>query len=248
MIVGGFLIRKDELPNLDKSVIQVKESLGLKETDPVKWDMGRCHKTLEKLGESKIPDLRKRMISLADELTIQIIMSHVWMGDPRNKLSAWRWSFENILQRICIILDRKREELENLKNYPFMDIVFDWLPARGPLRHYFDAYRDAYISGFKFQKNVLPPLREFKVCPCLLATSSFHSLALQLTDFFIGATGDFFIWSYKGKKKQSVRDYFCKFFHKFRRDENGNVVGSGLIVKSQSKKKVISKLQELELI
>jgi len=230
MVVGGFLIPKAELPVLDDAVIRVKESLGLKETDPIKWNMyhRKCSSSLRKLGRLRIPDLRERMVSLADELSIQIIMSHVWMGTPAKAVSAWKWSFENILQRLCIILDRKREELNNLENYPFMDVIFDWLPGRGPLKYYFDVYRDAYVYGFRFQKNVLPPLRNFKVCPCLVASSSLHSLALQLTDFFIGATGDFFLWCYKGKEEQNVRDYFCRFFHSFRRDEHGNVVGPGI--------------------
>lgn len=250
MIVGGFLIPKIALLALDHSVIQVKNSLGLEETDPIKWNMhhSKCSQSLRKLSREQIPVLRERMVSLASNLPIQIIMSHVWMGTLGNQMDAWKWSFDNILQRLSIILDRKREELEDLQNYPFLDVVFDWLPGRGHLKFYFDVYRDAYVHGFRFQKNFLPPLRDFKACPCLVASSCLHSLALQLTDFFIGATGDFFTWCYKGSEEHSVRNYFCNFFHAFRRDDQGNVIGPGMIVKGQSKAKIRIKLHELNLI
>lgn len=93
MVVSGFLIAKAELPALDNAVIRVKNSLDLGETDPVKWNMRKCHKSLKKLGKDQIHELRKRMVSLADELPIQILMSLVWMGNPFNKVSAWKWSF-----------------------------------------------------------------------------------------------------------------------------------------------------------
>jgi hypothetical protein len=52
MLVGGFMIPKAELFHLDRSIIQVKESLGLHETDPIKWNMGhrKCTASLRKLG------------------------------------------------------------------------------------------------------------------------------------------------------------------------------------------------------
>ncbi len=248
MIVGGFLVAKSDLSLLDDAVVRVKSSFGLDETDPIKWDMSKCPESQRKLGPGRTPQLRHAMAAIPNAVPIEIIMSHVWMGAPSNKVSAWKWSFENILQRLCIILDRKVAELEHLSNYPFMDIVFDWLPARGPLKGYFDVYRDAYVRGFRFARNSLPALRQFKVCPCLLATSSCHSLALQLTDFLLGATGEFFSWVYEEGEESNVRAYFSPFFSTFHRDETGEMVGPGLVVKAPSREKVRSKLRQLQLL
>lgn len=251
IVVGGFLISKNDLQELDRLVINIKESMSLEETDPVKWNMSKCPISLRKIGNDRVLELRRKMISLANQLPIKIIMSHVWMGSSTNKTRAWKWAFDNILQRLSIILDQKRNEINNLDHYPFMDVVFDWFPGRAKLNNFFDVYQNAYINGFSNlprNQRPLPPFRDFKACPCLVASSSYYSLALQFVDFLIGITDDFFVWCYLDRKEQSVKDYFPNCFDAFRKSQGGNPIGYGLIVKDQSKAKIRGKLRELDLL
>jgi hypothetical protein len=250
ILVGGFLIPKARLFELDSAIVDVKRSVGLDETDPIKWYMGHpnCSESLRKMGPERVPELKRKMFEIVCNLPIKILMSFLWIGNPSNQVEAWKWAFNNILQRLSIILDRKRRELERLSNYPFMDVVFDNLPNRGKLKQYFDVYRDAYINGFQLPRGPLPPFREFKACPCLVTASCLHSLALQLTDFLVGATGDFFSWCYRRRNEQSVRDHFCSIYPAFHKSGDNKVLGYGLIVKSTAKGFVRTRLQELDLI
>jgi hypothetical protein len=252
IIMGGFLLSKAKLFELDHAIARAKNSLGLDETDPIKWNMddSNCLDSLRKMGgRERIPDLRRRLLAIAHTLPIRLLMSFLWIGDDSNQVAAWKWAFDNILQRLCIILDRKSHELQHLNNYPFMDVVFDNIPGRNKVKPYFDVYRDAYVKGYQgLPRGTLYPLRTYKACPCLVTSSCLHSLALQLADFLVGATGDFFEWCYYRKREQSVRDYFCNFYSAFHRGENNAVLGCGLIVKRPSQPFIRSKLRGLGLL
>lgn len=128
-------------------------------------------------------------------------------------------------------------------------MVFDWPPRQKKLDEYWDVYQQAYYNGYKFEKNELPPLKNFGACPCLLSTRTKYSPALQLTDLFVGATADFFSWCYEEKHYPSVKQHFSYFYSGFRTDpRNGEVIGYGLIVKKESQRKIKEKLYELGLV
>jgi len=250
-LVGGFLLSKSRLFEFDKAIVDEKKSMGLEETDPIKWKMDdpKCSLSLTKIGAENVPLLKKRIIFVANKVPIKVLMSFVWMGSTDNTIQSWKWSFDNILQRLSIILKNKRSELAALANYPFMDVVFDMIPGRGPSTFYFDVYRDAYVCGYpNLPKNPLPPLRRFKACPCLVTASCLHSLALQLTDFLVGATGEFIEYCHGRRNAQDVGDHFCSFFPHLHKNEKDEVIGCGLIVKKGYQPVIRAKLKDLGLI
>jgi len=250
LVVGGLLISKNDLPELDSGIISVKQSMGLEETDPIKWNMSHCQASQRKIGIDRVPELKTRMVSLATQLPIQVMMSHVWMGSASNLTRGWNWAFKDILQRLSIILDRKRDEINNLDHYPFMDVVFDWFP-QGSLSTFFSVYQNAYVNGFPNMprnQRPLPPLRDFKVCPCLVASSSYYSLALQFVDFLIGATGDFLTWCFTNNEDQSAIENFSYVYGSLRKSNSGDPIGYGLIVRSKDKSKIRSRLREIGLL
>ena len=262
MLVGGYILSKSKMAELDQYVAETKRRHHLAVTDEIKWGMRgpRLIEVKKKLDAKGIASLRSNMLRAGDKIPIQIIMSFVWKGDKGYTVEAWKWAFTNILQRLCIDLDRKRQkcELEYPKDYPFLDVVFDWLPGTKPgtekkLEEYFGVYQEAYRRGYNFQKNILNPLTEFKVNPALLVTSTRCSLALQLTDFFVGATADFFIWCFaeesskRAERLPRVKRYFSSFYNAFRKGDKGEVLGCGLIVKHTSKQTVTTRLGQLGL-
>lgn len=249
-LVGGFLLSKSRLFDFDKAMVDAKNSLGLDETDPIKWNMydKDCRPTLKKIGREKIPSLQKQVFSVATKIPMRIMMSFVWIGSPDYTRESWKWSFDNILQRLSIILKNKRSELASLRNYPFMDVVFDMIPGRGPQAFYFDVYRDAYVRGYPDLPHPVLPLRQYKACPCLVTASCTHSLALQLTDFLVGATGKFFEYCQGRGDVQTVKDHFCSFFPHFHRNEKDEVIGCGLVVKKEYQPRIRARLKELGLL
>jgi hypothetical protein len=248
-LVGGFLLSKSKLFDFDKAMVDAKDSMGLEETDPMKWNMydKDCRHTIKKIGREKIPTLKKQVLSVTTKIPMRIMMSFVWMGSTDYTRESWKWSFDNILQRLSIILKNKRKELASLTNYPFMDIVFDMIPGRGPSTYYFDVYRDAYVRGYPDLPHPVLPLRHYKACPCLVTASCPHSLALQLTDFLVGATGEFFEYCQDRGEVLNVKEHFGSFFPRFHRNEKDEIIGCGLIVKKGYQPTIRSKLGELGL-
>lgn len=249
MIVGGYYVPKRFLPEIDDHMISVKKNFNLTESDPIKWNLrdNACQNAGKLIKEKKVDDLRLQVFSIINKVPIKIIMSQVWKGKPENLEEAWKWAFIDVLQRLSIDLDRKKAELNTLDYYPFLDVVFDWFPGKDKLDNYFNVYQQAYFNGYTFEDNVLKPLCEFKACPCLLVTSVRYSHALQLADFFLGATSYFFKWCYKNQKKQNVQNFFSYFYNAFRRGENDKVLGYGLITNKESREKIFQKLKDLEL-
>lgn len=249
MLVGGFYLPRSNLRDLDRTVSQVKERYGIPKHAPVKWNLRdqACVDTRTALA-GKVDDFRTDFFRELRDLDIRLLMSLVWKGDPSYRVEAWKWSFENILQRLCIILDhKKKSELRRQHDYPFLDVVFDWLPTRSKVDDYFRVYSEAYNHGYQFIRNRLPALRACDACPCLLVSSVKHSPALQAADLLLGAVGDFFTWVFKGHRETSVRRHFVSLYDLFHRSDSGSVLGMGLIVKSSTRRRIQRKLRELGL-
>lgn len=249
MVVGGYYMPKKYLLDLDQFMISSKRMFGLRAEDTIKWNLKDkdCENLRVKRLLDRSNDLRNQIFSIIDKIPIRIIMSLAWKGKPENREESWKWAFINIMQRISIILDRKRKLEKTEDIYPYLDVVFDWFPGGKQIEFYFEVYHNAYSKGYTFPKNSLPPLKNFSACPCLLVTAAKYSQALQLADFFVGATSEFFDWCYSGKKEQNVRHFFSSFFSSIHRGDNDRVLGCGLILKKDAAEKVRNKLGELGL-
>jgi len=247
MLVGGYFIPRRMLRQLDETLARIKGEFGIPQRACVKWNLRdqACEEARASLG-SRVDEFRSRLLGELNTLEIRILMALAWKGDPTYRAEAWKCSFEWILQRLCIILDRKQVEREKPDVYPFLDVVFDWLPSPGRVDEYLGVYANAFYNGYSFTRNRLPALREAHACPCLLVTSSRHSPALQIADILVGAVGDFFRWVYTGNRAESVRRYFTPLYGLFHNDR-GRTLGMGLIVNSSAQKKIMEKLSELGL-
>jgi hypothetical protein len=251
MLVGGYYLPKQLLQSLDSGIASIKQEYGLEPGDVVKWNFrdGSCKRARQVIGD-RVDSFRDAVFSLCHDLDIRLLMSMVWKGDASYTPESWQWGFENILQRLCIVVDRKRRrgELAQGGEYPFLDVVFDWLPNQGKVDEYFRVFSGAYHNGYEFLTNKLPALRDCNACPCLLVTSVRHSPALQVADFLVGATGDFLTWAYQDEREQSVKRFFVPIYDLFHRDEKGTVLGKGLVVSKSTKPKLAGKIRELGLV
>jgi hypothetical protein len=248
MLVGGYYLTRKGLRELDLVMKDIKSAYGLSEEVPVKWNLKDpvCAEAREAIG-TKVDDFRGDLFGRLKALDLRVLMSLVWKGDPSYRTESWKWSFENILQRLCIILDRKKSELNKNHEYPFLDVSFDWLPNQKRVDEYFEVYSKAFHFGYQFIRNKLPALKDCEACPCLLVTSAKHSPALQVADMLCGAVGDFFTWVFKKSRETSVKRHFVSMYDMFHRNDDGTVIGMGLIVKSTTKSRIQNALRNLGL-
>jgi hypothetical protein len=70
IVIGGFLIPKLKLFELDSAIINAKRSVHLDETDPIKWNMDdpNCSESLRKIGVGNVPELKSRMFEIVNNL------------------------------------------------------------------------------------------------------------------------------------------------------------------------------------
>lgn len=255
MLVGGFFIPKANMIKLDEVIVKVKLDNNLEEIDPIKWSMSEkdYKQSINKINKSGgIEKLKIDMLSIVkvkELLNIRLLMAMCYKGKPTLRDFTWKLAFEWVLQRLSIILDRKKEELKDEPIYPFLDVICDWFPSESKRDEFFRVYQTAYIEGYPHFR--LRALREFKACPCLLFSSSDFSLALQLADFFIGATREFLLGCFgedPDRYRQGVEKYFPIIFNTFHRDPRKGVIGYGLTAPDRSSRdKINNKLKELNL-
>ncbi len=249
MLVGGYYIPRSMLRKLDLSVARIKKKYQLDLSDVIKYNY--MDKECEKLRDlrEKIPELRSDIFKLPKDLNMTLIMSFVWKGSKEYRAESWKWSFTNILQRLSFDLEQNYNLLKEKDDYPYLDTVFDWLPdSKIKIMEYLNVYQKAYYEGYRFEQNIVKPLRRFCACPCLVCTSTRVSFALQINDCLVGSTGEFFKWCFTGERDENVNKYFRKYFDNFRKGENGEVVGYGLIVPRNYRDEITEKLHELKLI
>jgi len=249
LVVAGYYVPKARLADLDRQVIQVKKDFGLPWHAPVKWNLkDRGYDDVLQMLRGRVEEFREGMLSLVQRLDIRVVACHVWTGALKETAEPWEWAFANVLQRLCIIMDRKSRCERNLQSaYRRLDVVFDCLPRRDRQDEYFQVYRKAYVEGYAFGRNRLPSLHTKGACPCLLVTSTRYSLALQLADMVVGATGAFFDWCWEGRNENHARRHFGPLYPAFDSDERGEVLGCGLVVKESSRSRVQERLQEMGL-
>jgi len=243
MLVGGFYLPRSKLEELDEKICEIKLKHNLKLSDEIKYNLLDCEKAnyLKKIK----PDLWNDIFLLPEILNMTIIMSFVWKGSSDHQVDSWRWAFSNILQRISIDLEKGHGSLSKNKNYPYFELVFDWLPSNKRIMDYLGMYCEAYYNGYSFETNDIKPLRRFKSCPCMVCTSTRVSFALQLNDHLVGLTGDFVRWCMGKKKKGVIEEHFGKIIKCFRKSERGEIVGYGLITPDNVKNKIREKIGEI---
>lgn len=163
-LIGGCVVPKVGLARSDTETGKVKSMFGLPEIDPVKWNLGDkgYEITRRKVG-NRVDQLRHEMFKISKKVHISLIMSWVWKGDRSYAEESWKWSFTNILQRLCSTVDQL-EKTDDLDYYPALDVVFDWPPRQKKLDEYWDVYQQAYYNGYKFEKKELLVLKNFGAC------------------------------------------------------------------------------------
>lgn len=243
MLVGGFYISEDNIFKIENEIVKIKGKHGLKKNHCVKWNLRDpdCKTAYGILKGKDIEKFRAEMFDLLSKYNARILISFVWKGLFKHSEKAWLWAFENILQRISL-MGQGNEANQ-------FEVIMDWPMGNKGRMHdtYFCAFQNAYQKGIVVRSGILPPLESYHTFPALLATKNKFSQCMQLNDFVVGLTGDFFKWTYRGKRESNLRKYFKKIYVIFRtKPGKTNVLGYGLIVPENSRKKISKSLQRFK--
>ena len=149
MLVGGYYIPRRKLQDLDQKILAIKSQFDIPGRACVKWNLKdpACCEAREAIG-SRVDEFREALFDGLSTLEVRLLMSLVWKGDSSYRAESWKWAFENVLQRLCIILDIKKSKKEALDIYPSLDVVFDWLPSSKKVDEYLGVYADAFYDGY----------------------------------------------------------------------------------------------------
>jgi len=241
LLFGGYLMHRQDLHILDDSVAAAKHAVGLPDDAPLKSSPpsdNSAYQAQRSLDPDKRGVLRGHMLEVLSKLNAICFFSMIWKYRAKDTTQTYKWAFENVIQRLAITLDREFQQ-ETLQPYPGLDVVIDWFPEPQRRDEYFSVYNTAYHHGFEFAQNMLPPLKKFGACPCLLVTSCRFSPALQLADYCVGTMGRLLRWAYQIKEDRddisAIRRYLEPVTKHLLR-VNGRVIGYGLVLPSNAAK------------
>jgi len=253
LLLGGYFVHREKLSVLDQAVEAVKKKAGLPPEAPVKASPPDkpSFAALRKLPRPQRAELRKGMLGILDMIEAICFFSMVWKYDPDVSPEAYQWAFDNVLQRLTITVERHVKRTGAVW-YPALDVVVDWFPNPGRCKDYFGKYHRAYHEGYSFRylgKNRLPPLKQFRACPCLLVTSCEFSPALQLADYCVSAMGELLRWAYTRRERSTDLRTRVEPVVRHLLRVGGKTIGFGLVLPTtgQARAKVHSALTDLGL-
>lgn len=253
LLFGGFLVHREQLSLLDEAVARAKTDVGLPPHASIKASPPDTPSYAAQRGLSpeRREVLRQAVLAILSRIDALCFFSMVWKYDPTVSPDAYKWAFDNVLQRLVITVQRHTRGLGGVW-YPALDVVVDWFPNPSRCKEYFGKYHKAYHEGYDFSKrggNKLPPLKDLSACPCLLVTSCEFSPALQVADYCVSAMGRLLRWSYKrSENADDIRRRVEPVVARLLRI-NDNVLGFGLVLptKGQARDKVRRALVDLRL-
>jgi|Deesub1362A_J573_1020465.scaffolds.fasta_scaffold11571_2 hypothetical protein len=237
-VSGGFFIDQDRLCQLMEGIAELKISKGLKPWYPIKWNLKDLKAHYEKRGEREVYDLllqesddiRLAALKLLSRFRPTVMACGLYRlsAETRN-VDCHRWAFENLLQRIGLMLQNKGPIQRG--GLP-AQIVLDW-PQGGVRKELFDIYAAGYHHGRAVdskQNYYSGPLKELGLADGLLCSSTIHSAPLQLADLVVGCVKDFLAWCYKDTNRGRVTAFFPVIAESLHRSREGIINGYGLKV------------------
>lgn len=249
-VMGGFLCSSEDAKTLEKEIKEIKNKFGLSEEMPIKWNIRDLEKEYKRLNQLKFNELLKKsdeirllLINSISKTDSEIIMSATRAYNREWRKDACHWAFENILQRLGLIL-QVQDNHQNI--YPKISVYMDWPDSND--KSFFDTYSNAYYN--KEPRFLSGPLKDLGINVNLGVGSTIHSPHLQIADICVGITKDFIKWCYEGKNTHRVQKFFLPLLPKFRKNKDGKILGYGLIVgkKDEDYPLIEKKIEELRLI
>lgn len=228
-VMGGLLCSFEEAKILEQKIAEVKRYFGIPEEMPIKWnikDLQGIYKLSDKIDLHKnillqADEIRLSIISCLKETNLKIIMSATPAYNREWRKNACNWAFINVLQRLGLAVSEIQQDI-----YPKISIIMDWPDSND--KSFFDTYSNAYHFGEPgFHSG---PLKELDININLTAGVTIHSPHLQAADICVGITKDFIKWCYEGKNRQRVEKFFLPLLPYYRADNEGKILGYGLIV------------------
>jgi len=253
-VLAGYLVKNGVLNNLSEAVARVKSEVGLEWYDPIKWNF----KDIEKLYEDrsrksqynralrKSEGIRERMLRLLETFDARIVACAVArFKEQTPRKDCIGWAAENFFQRVGLVV---KDQIG--LSYPSLTLIMDWPPT-----NQVNAILSAYYSGYKNgmtvdakQQYFSGSLSNLQALDCPLFAKMIYLPFLQLADLIAGATREFLIWAYTGKKKQRAEKFFGIIAPQFVRNREGGISKYGLKVSPEPEFDLDQKVREIASI
>jgi len=240
--VGGFFIKDDLLNDLEESYSQIKAGMGLLPGDPLKWSLSRRAKHQEvrlKLKKQNIRPLlcRERILNFISQ-AVEFVIIVALLEDRRPEESLDRkastlysWAFKFLLQRAYYHTEKilmENPEFTEKVLHSRIKVIVDRPPAdKDKTLYYHKIYQKAYYEGFRFERNQIPPLKQYFYNTLLVSHSDYCSF-IQLADFCVGATVYWAKANLSRRNMANAKRLLKLIFSKFRR-VNEELIGYGIV-------------------
>jgi len=240
---GGYLLKKNELKDIEKYYYKIKKEYNIPRDLPIKWNLKDVNlkKIYMERGQEKLlgeiiknsNDIREKILSFLSDFSVELIFcSFRELREKTKKIDFIEWSFTNILQRIFyknkrinIVLDRD-EYINNLSKTYFSPY-----------------YLKKGINGEDFYENCIK-----NICnslPFISFSVTVYNPFLQIADIIIGACGNFLKNTIKNIENKQVKKCFLSIIPKIRGYPNKIFEYGFLIHPSEDKGIIQMKFNEL---
>jgi hypothetical protein len=252
-VFGGYFIEHARLDALQRQVVDIKQSFGLRADSPVKWNVKDLKKVYDHSEDGELyqvllhrsDQVRRALLDLIPEFDAQVLACalHRYSETPDSR-DCYRWTLENLLQRVGLMAQAIETRYHQASSTM---VVLDWTQKKTG-KGLFDIYAAGYYEGQAVdcgQPYFSGPLAHHRFADSLLFGSMIHSGPLQLADLITGCVREFLTWCFKGHKRQRVKAFFPAIATNFYCNSDGQVDGCGLKVSPKPLFSIDEKIAEI---
>ncbi|MHA1280439.1 MAG: DUF3800 domain-containing protein [Candidatus Helarchaeota archaeon] len=238
LIVGGFLIPRNQILNLIHNAEEIKKSYFTDPYIPIKWNLKSLQTDIEKRGGKNLfkkvlnysRQVRADLLNIlkAENTTFFISIIHAYsnkrqvLGETKQDLIGF--AFGNLLMRIGSFVKKQNSSIHT-------EVILDW-PERNDRSPFLKEYRSGWERGISGDvEYYCGPLCNIKFEQGPYFACMKLNVGLQMADLIVGATREFVDFSMSKRSENSfgVQEFFG-FLEKFWASEEGKIVGHGISI------------------
>lgn len=249
--VGGFICAQDHLPEVSRSWRGLRESIGLAEDEPFKWNYGQTSITRRRLEEEGwgLRERRAVVIEFLREAPVTLMADVLYddRGQNRGPLDFYRFALDWLALRFryyvtelrpiptgphYVVLDKPSPAPP--ARPPYNDPRFDWLRNREQI--WYVHYCEKHRHGFTFPGGSVRALREDGFYPSVLVSHAKYNVLLEIADAIAGLALDFTHYNMRNANGEELPhvgwqdEQMIRLAGRFRCDSAGNIYRFGFMV------------------
>jgi len=236
--LGGVIIVENNLGQVLKEINRFKQSLGLVNSDFIKFSLGSSgedKKIKDKIKNTFtkehrwLTDFRNKVLEKIASLELTLISSlhqdvrRSFFSKKSTPVDFYLPAFRFLIQRIWWIV----KDITNTVN---IMIVIDNPPGKNAITKICNQYKEAYHKGFSFDDSNIPPLKDFGFLESPFVSKSDFNTFIQISDFCVGAIKERGKDLINNNREAESKEFIKKLLPKFYKINNEDIIGKGIVV------------------